>query len=142
MDREYVQGFMDKCAELGVDPEALLEKDAQLGAALSNLGIKAMSKMPTYVLKGIGGAQQLAGGFGKGLGRGVKGDIAFIKSLLRGKGFGKSMNIGSRVAGKGLLQGGKARSVGEVAGSFAPSVGALGLLTGSAIKNIKDSKGY
>jgi hypothetical protein len=29
--KAYAQGFIDKCAELGVDPEALLKKKAALG---------------------------------------------------------------------------------------------------------------
>ena len=34
MNEIYVQGFIDKCAELGVDPEALLKTAQVAGAAM------------------------------------------------------------------------------------------------------------
>lgn len=38
MNENYVQGFMDKCAQAGVDPEALLKQSVAWGALL-NKGI-------------------------------------------------------------------------------------------------------
>jgi hypothetical protein len=38
----YAQGFIDKCAEVGVDPEALLQKQAIIGSMVR--GIKEMGQ--------------------------------------------------------------------------------------------------
>ena len=39
MNKEYMQGFIDKCAELGVDPDQLA-KNALSGGKMLNYGIK------------------------------------------------------------------------------------------------------
>ena len=55
MDDVYVQGFMDKCAAAGVDPEALI-KEAGMSAAFSKLGPKLMALLS----KGKGAAKGVA----------------------------------------------------------------------------------
>jgi len=58
----YAQGFIDKCAELGVDPEELI-KQARLGATISAGARKAMAMLLNALRKKLpSGAAAILGG--------------------------------------------------------------------------------
>ena len=77
MNDAYVQGFIDKCAELGVDPEALM-KTAQLPALMMG-GLGAMMSRrngqanppvaPQPAMQGVGAGIQRAG---QNIGQGIQ----------------------------------------------------------------------
>ena len=48
-EQAYIQGFIDKCAEYGVDPEALM-KEAQRGAQIGKLLNRAAAKLEVPLL--------------------------------------------------------------------------------------------
>jgi len=71
MNEDYVAGFMAKAAELGVDPEVLLGKEAFLGSAIR--GIKEMGMTTEDIAKGRQGKVDAYGkkGFWGRLGQGL-----------------------------------------------------------------------
>lgn len=51
MENTYVQGFIDKCAEHGVDPEWLVKTSAITGASIEKLLAKMMDSSGRYTGK-------------------------------------------------------------------------------------------
>ena len=54
-ERVYMQGFAEKCAELGVDPEQLTKQAAMPGGINLSRIISMLSKGAKGVGKGVGG---------------------------------------------------------------------------------------
>ena len=122
MNEEYIQGFIQKCAEAGVDPEALV-KTAQadpdrLLAYLTNLmpgasGLYGASRAPEGekllgALKGqaAGTAGRVAGGIGSvGLG-GLLGALAGAPFGRAGLGAGLGVGAGTAASPLGWTVGG------------------------------------
>ncbi len=105
MDEAYWQGFVEKCAELGVDPEELL-KQAQLGATLKGTVGPMASKAWKVVMDAVRKFGATAAG--KGIGQFGRGVAAPYKAL------------GRSLAGGGTARSGSVRQ-GEAAGESAVS---------------------
>ena len=135
MNEEYVQGFMDKCAERGVDPEELLKL--------------AQAYQPEGWLGGEKAQWQGAGNVMQGIaGRTLPGRIAGTAGAMSaGQPIGEAWRTSKAVPTQELTEGAKQYGAGAKAkvkalGSGAANVGkAVASIPGSGVSAVKNLAG-
>jgi len=141
MNEQYVQGFMDKCAEAGVDPEALVKqsismpwtkKDDPIARYQDNIG----SGLRRGTLSGIGLGGHAGGILGAGFGALDGARMGALSSSMSSTGGPRVKAV--KAALMGLLGGIGGAAVGGVSGTAAGGIAgalpgaAIGVMTGNA----------
>lgn len=136
-DLNFIEGFVGRCAELGVDPEALAikqaakEEDEKKGKKGIVHGARAGARVGAGLVGGLGGLFGAAGGAGAGYavrGNKTKKIVNAILGALGGGAVGAIAGAGAgglAGAGQGAIMGG-----GEVSRSVPRAMGTGALLGG------------